>query len=263
MIKFNFFRREKEEPIYLDCYTASHFAYNFAKIDHAQKYFPDWWLKENKVTPNGVSTIKHCSAFIDSYTKGIVLPLWGEVEIIVNALGDETPYTWRSSNEDFDLHSNCHSKAQWSGFGNDNLYNIKFVSPWVFKTNDLVYFAWSQPTWSQPDTFNSLTGLPGVVQYKTQSFTAINYVVEQKEESQTINLPSLTPMAILHPMTEREVVIRTHLVDENKMRKLLRRGGGMLLNSTNDHALDRKTRLKTRKKKFWDKADKINKGPFK
>jgi len=261
---FNILKR-KEEPLYLDCYTDSHYAYNYAKIDYGSSYFPEWWKAEKGVSSGGTKSIKHCRAFMDFYSKGIVIPLWGEVEIVVNPLGYKGDiYRWRSSNRDFDLHSTNHAKFQWSGFGSDNLFNVKFKSPWLFKMKELVHFAWTQPTWSHPNTFNSLINLPGVVEYKTQQSTPINFVVEQKEEEQKFNLPPLTPIVVHHAMTERPIKIRNHLVSKKTFTHLNQRSGGMLLDVSHQNALNpREKGMYKRKQEFWEKADELNKCPFK
>jgi hypothetical protein len=261
-----FFKKKTEEPVFLDCYTYSHYAYNHAQIAPSHKYFPEWFKREAKFLDDGSATIKNCSAFTDFYTKGIVVPLWGEVEITVNPkseANEKDVYTWVSSNADFDLHSMNHPKRQWQGFGDDDTFNIKFVSPWAFKTTELINFTWTQPTWSQPDTFDNFTALPAVMQFKSQSFTNINYVVKQTAKQQTINLQPLTPMAILHPMTERKVEIRTHLVDREKFEKIMTRAGGMLLNASGNPAAGGGSKsLRSRKERFWSKADELNKCPF-
>ena len=256
-----FLRRRKEDPIFLDCYTYSRHAYNHAKVDYARRYIPEWWKAEKKFFAER-KTIKHCRGMLDYYSKGIVIPLWGELELTVHPLGhDEGVYSWVSSNEDFDVHT--HDKVQWTGFGSDNLCNVKFISPWAFKTREAVSFAWSQPTWSQPDTFNGLTALPGVVEYKTQTVTHINCVVEQREESQTFSLAPLTPMAILHPLTERKVELRHHLVSMDSYERIARRGGGMLLNTDEGDVMSPEgAGVPARKKAFWKKADELNTCPF-
>lgn len=260
---FNIFKR-KEEPIYLDCYTYSHYAYNHAKINYAKNYIPDWWKREPSMTKDGIATIRHCSAFSNFYAKGIIMPLWGEVEITVNPYKSDKPaFEWVSSNEDFDLHSNCHNKEQWSGFGDDSFWNVKFRSPWVFKTRDAVDFVWSSPTWSTPDTFNTLTVLPAIMQFKTQQGSEINFIIQQKAEEQKINLPALTPLAILHPMTERKVKIRHHLIAEDKYHQIIRKSGGMILGGTHEDAIKATPKRLSKNEKFWEKADKLNKCPFK
>ena len=261
---FNILKR-KEDPIYLDCYTHSHYAYNHAKINYAKNYIPDWWKKEPSKDKDGITTIKHCSAFSNFYAKGIVIPLWGEVEIIINPLNSDknvNVYDWTSSNEDFDLHSYCHSRQQWSGFGDDSFFNIKFHSPWVFKTRDAVDFVWSSPTWSNPDTFNTLTVLPAVIQFKTQQGAQINFIIQQKEKEQRVNLPALTPLAILHPMTERKVEIRHHLISLEKYQKIGRKSGGMILGGANEDAMTGTPKRLAKNEKFWKKADELNKCPF-
>tara|TARA_R110000803_G_C11885161_1_gene310261 strand:- start:3 stop:803 length:801 start_codon:yes stop_codon:yes gene_type:complete len=264
---FNIFKRKKEEPIYLDCYTYSHYAYNHAKIEHSRKYFPEWFKDTDSYFVDGeknkIATIKHCRAFMDYYSTGIVIPLWGEVEITVHPLGDERVFTWRSSNPDFDLHCGNHGTNQWGTFSSKKLQNIKFASPWLFKTVEPVNFTWSQPTWSQPETFNGFIGLPAVMQFKSQMFTAVNYVVELTAEEQAFNLQPLTPLAILHPMTERKVMIRTHLVTQEKWDRMTSRAGGMLLDAEHPHIGDKSNRTHAKKEKFWDKADELNKCPFK
>lgn len=267
-----FFNKKKEEPVFLDCYTYSHHAYNYAKIDYAHKYIPQWWKDEKNTTQNGpkMQTIKKCRAFIDYYFKGIVIPLWGEVDITVNKKPKKEDlhapaYTWVSSNLDFDLHSHCHSVEQWKGFSNGNngnRVNIKFKSPWVFKTKDLIYFTWNQPTWNQSDTLNGFTALPAVTQFKTQPATHINYIVEQNQKEQKFNLQPLTPIIMMHPMTERKVQIRHHLVDKEKFQLLSERGGGMILGSSDDEINKDPRKFYAQRKRFWDKSDELNKCPF-
>ena len=261
----SFLRKKKEEPLILDCYTHSHYAYNYAKIDYGRKYLPEWWKAEKGTSSDGIKTIKHCRAFMDFYSKGIVMPLWGEVEITVNPLGHKGDiYTWRASNKDFDLHSSNHAKFQWSGFGNENLFNIKFMSPWFLKMKELVYFSWSQPTWSNPSTFNGLINLPAVLEYKTQQATPINFILEQKKEEQKFKLPSLMPIVMQHPMTERPIELRHHLVSEDTFMHLQQRCGGMLLDSEHENVLNPKEKgFYKRKEEFWEKADKLSKYPFK
>ena len=266
---FNIFKRKtEEEPIYLDCYTYSHYAYNHAKIDYSRKYFPEWFKTLNKNALPSDATMKNCEAFTDYYSKGIVIPLWGELDVTVHALketdDENTPiFSWQSSNEDFDLHSTFHSQDQFAGFGTSNTHNLKMKSPWGFKTTEPIHFVWGQPTWSQPKTFHDVTGLPAVIQFKSQAYTNINYMFEQKTEEQKFNFQPLTPIAMMHPMTERRVEIRNHLVSLDKYQKIIRRGGGMLLNAENlaDESFSI-AKQHSRKRKFWEKADELNKCPF-
>ena len=266
---FNIFKRKTEgEPIFLDCYTYSHYAYNHAKINYGRKFFPEWFKTLNKNALSGNATIKNCEAFADYYSKGIVIPLWGELNVIVPPLketdDENTPtFKWQSSNEDFDLNSSFHLQDQFAGFGNRNTHNLKITSPWAFKTTELIHFVWSQPTWSQPKTFHDVTGLPAVIQFKSQSFTNMNYMFEKKTEEQNFNFQPLTPIAMIHPMTERRVEIRNHLVSLDKYRKIMRRGGGMIFNSENSENEMHKSEQHSRKRKFWAKADELNKCPFK
>ena len=259
-----FLRRKKEEPVVVDCYTFSSYAYNYAKIDHARKHIPEWFKNQKALTEAGTGTIKHCPAVADYYTKGIVIPLWGEVEITVNPKGSAAgDFTWAASNEDFDLNVGSHDKVQWGGFGSADLRNIKFMCPWHLKTREEVNFLWSQPTWSQPDTFRGLAGLPGVVGFKTNGGTHINYVVELQDVQQRFTLAPLTPMAILHPLTDRKIELRHHLISGDAYRRLSRRAGGMLLGAEDADTVKAARKTHARKAAFWKKADELNKCPFK
>lgn len=265
---FNIFKRKtEEEPIYLDCYTYSHYAYNHAKIDYGRKFFPEWFKVLNKNALSSDATMKNCEAFANYYSKGIVIPLWGELDVTIHALketDDENSriFSWQSSNGDFDFTSR-HGQDQFAGFGNGNTHNLKIEAPWGFKTTEPIHFVWSQPTWSQPKTFHDVAGLPAVIQFKSQAFTNINFMFEQNAEERKFNFQPLTPMAMLHPMTERRVEIRNHLVSPDAYERITRRGGGMLLNAQNLAGESFSiAEQHSRKRKFWDKADELNKCPF-
>ena len=69
----------KQEEIVLDCFTHLAYAYDYAKIDWAMKYAPDWWRELPSKVPDSnppLVTLKHCNAVIEYYKKGIVIPSW-------------------------------------------------------------------------------------------------------------------------------------------------------------------------------------------
>jgi hypothetical protein len=62
------------------------------------------------------------------------------------------------------------------------------------------------------DTHGVISVLPGLVNYKYTHATEINLFVKQTEQVQNCTILPLTPLAIMHPMTEKKIKIVHHLV---------------------------------------------------
>jgi hypothetical protein len=215
---FNFFF--KKEKIVLDCFTYLPYAFDFAKIDHAIKHVPEWW----KNTPRFVDgkykpTIKGCPGFVEFYKKGIVIPSWFELEIKVFEEHNKNFYSWESSNKDFNT-DQSHEHYQFEKFAGVNGQNLKMTSPWAFKTKSNISFAWTQPTWNLKELLSNFSLMPAVINYKYQYGTNINYLVLNTEVEKTFNIPALTPLVMLHPLTEKNVEIKNHLVTESEWKRL-------------------------------------------
>jgi len=246
--------KKNKEPLIMDCYTYSTYAYNHAKISEGKNYIPDWWKDTPKMCPTG-PTIKNCRAFSEYYGKGIVVPLWGELEVKVTSIEDNK-YEWRFSNKDFS--SEQHACEQFQGFSQNKRHNIKLTSVWAIKMREMIYFTYTQPTWSQRDFFEHFTLLPGILEFKNQTSLEMNYIVCPKKDEITFRVPSLTPMAILHPMTERKIEIRHHLISkEDFSESILNYGAGMVFRD------DPMPMFYKNRNKFWDKEEKINQKPLK
>ena len=255
-----FFPRSKNNPIILDCYTHSSYAYDHAKINHARHHIPDWW-KKTKHIHNSQPTIKVCSAIKEHYLKGVVVPLWGELEITLFpyvAADDSAPtYKWRSSNLDFDT-DGSHSRSQFAGFAGKNGVNLKITTPWAIKCKELIHFTYTQPVWSQPDMVDDLTLLPGVLEFKNQSAIELNYFFRQRDKERKVNIVPLTPVVIIHPMSERPIELRHHYIgDKNSwLDRFAKKGVGMFLDLADGSDINLQKYYKKRNK-FWEKRDKI------
>jgi len=206
----------KKTDVVLDCFTYSHNAYEYAKIDYGNKYFPEWWKETPKVLPEAV-TIKNCTAFMDFHTKGIVIPSWCELKIHIYEYKNDEGFSfkWNSSDGDFDTKSS-HSNIQWDNFSLDNGFNMKFTSPWRMKTKEEIYFSWTQPTWHLRECMQNFSIIPGVMNFKYQHSSNINYIVIQDNEAKDISIPVRTPLVMMHPMTEKNVIIKNHLIDRKE-----------------------------------------------
>lgn len=213
----NFFIKDKE--IVLDCFTSIPHVYDNAKISHAIHYIPEWWQKLPGFIDDQLASMKHCTAFKEFFKSGIVVPSWFAMNLKVNRLGEETWWEWEASNDSIRT-DNSHHACQFDGFAGEAGKNIKITSPWAFKTKDNINWVWSKPTWNVRDYLDSLELLPGVVNYKYQHATEINFFVQNKQTIQEIHIPPLTPLAMLHPMTEKKIIIKNHLVDEKEWNRI-------------------------------------------
>jgi hypothetical protein len=209
----------KRKDVVLDCFTKLPYVYDYAKIDYATKYIPEWWKNTPKTVEGKGSrgTIKNCVAFIEYYKRGIVMPSWFEMELTIHELGraDDHWYTYTRSTSDADIDSS-HTPWQFANFAGDDGKNIKFQSPWGFKTKDEIYFSVQQPTWNLRPLLHHVNILPAVVNYKYQHFTHVNMFITNREREQEFTIKPLTPLLMLHPLTERNVVVKTHLVDDKE-----------------------------------------------
>ena len=89
-----------------------------------------------------------------------------------------------------------------------------------FIDNKKIDIIWQQPSYNLIKHFHKLHILPGVVNYKYQSGTNINLMMAPNTR---IELEAGTPLAHLIPMTEKNVQVKCHLVDNNEYYNLSNR----------------------------------------
>jgi hypothetical protein len=245
----------KKKDIVLDCYTYVPWVYDHAKINYGNKYMPQWWKDTPSRTKNGDDTIRVCQGLIDYYKSGIVIPSWFEIDFHIKSKYNtkENAYTWEASNPAVNT-DGSHSSDQWGLYSEDNGNNLKFDSPWIFKTQELVQFTWTQPTWSMRDKVDQITVLPAVVDYKYQHWTNINWLVLNRDEPKDINIPSLTPMVIMHPMTDRNVIIKNHLISKEQWSRIGEGSEYMFLKGNKN--------IYQSKKRIIDNVEKIEGCPY-
>lgn len=251
---FHFFKKKK---IVLDCFTNVPAVYDNCKIDYGSRYYPDWW-KQTPKTLNDYNTIKNCRAFIDYYKTGIVIPSWFEADLHLFEKNDPENrwFTMKYSNDHVDL-SQSHDSVQFLDFAQDSGRNIKIKSPWAFRTNKDIGFAWTQPTWSMRNVFKHFSLLPGVINFKYQHHTHINFFIELSETPITVTIPPLTPLVMLHPLTDEKVEIKTHLVSDNEYNRIFSKEELILNRNLADES-----REFERKKALTKKIEEIKTCPF-
>ena len=206
-----FFKRPK---LVVDCFTASHNAYELFPIDHSIKFVPDWWKnapKEYEVRDLfPVSTIKRCPAIINQYKHGLILPLWSDLAILTKGGND-----WEIKFSNPHTNIEPHDANQWGMYANPNDYkHLKLMSPWAIKTKDEVFWQYSKPAWSFPIK-NNLFIAPGIIDFKTQHSSHVNILMPlEAQPAYVINAGQ--PIAQLMPLSDKEIDLRTHLISEEE-----------------------------------------------
>lgn len=218
----------KKSKLILECFTSHQPAYDFSQVDYAKKFIPEWWKKthkyENLVHPDGSEkywyprpSIKTCPGFIDLFKNGAIIPMWSEFAMEIGALGD-TEYRWQWANEDSS--SVVHPASQYNYHYDPKEYcHMKLHSPWIFRCNQDVDWLWSQPTWNM-DSLTDYTVLPGVINHKYIGTANINIFAFRKAEKRVLFIKAGQPIVHLAPMSNKELVIKSHVVDPSEMKRL-------------------------------------------
>jgi hypothetical protein len=98
--------------------------------------------------------------------------------------------------------------------------------------------------------FNLLL-LPAVVNYKYQHSTNINFLFERRDTEQKIKIMPLTPLVMLHPQTDKNIVIKHHLVSVEEIENL-NRG---ILQMFFHKSLEQKASVYNKKKNIIDQQE--------
>lgn len=253
---FSFFIKKSE--VIVDCFTHYQSALEYTPVDYGIMFYPEWWKKtENSYLNergNIRSTIKNCIGFIDYYKNSLVIPSWFEMELSVYEQGNEKWWTYEGSNQ-FVNTDDTHNRKSFEGFALENGNNIKFTSPWGLKTKENIQWVWSQPTWSLRAHLSSFTILPAVVDFKYQHSTNVNLFVINEDKFKKTTIAPNTPLVSLHPLTEKKIILKRHLVSYQEFLQIVDGPASMFLRRNHYDF----SRLYKRKKDFLIKQ---NKCPF-
>lgn len=225
-------RNKLAGPVYVDCYTSDIAVFKTARIKSAVNYYPDWWktLPPEFQMPvfEGVphftrkaSTMRYCAGFIDLFKKSFCLPLWSDIMIRVEAVGNPS-YVWKYA----DGRSTAveHSTEQRGKFlSGGEFQHLKLTSPWILVCEEDINFLYFDPFWTSNHEENGVMVPPGIVNFKYQSSTHLNMFVRKLPNApNTVELKFNTPVAFITPLTERKVVLRYHLVSGEDAKRLER-----------------------------------------
>jgi len=215
-----------KKEIVLNCYTHRADVYNYFPIQKAVKFVPDWFKKLpaprflgiNKAGEEEVYTnLKECVGFINYFSKGFVLPLWSDFAVNLGQKGS-LDYRWKFS--DLQSHAETHGSISTGGaFLEEDYQHLKLASPWVFRCNENVEFLALEPEWY----FEKLDGvhiLNGFMEFKINPNTNINLYLKRAPEEKRIFIESGTPLYHFVPLTERKIILKTHLVSQEEFNNI-------------------------------------------
>lgn len=202
----------KKTEVVVDAFISERYAhaYDYAPIDYAEKFIPDWWKKLPKseldfeLMNRKNESMKSCAGFIDHTNRGLIIPLWSDLML-------RTDYPDLYSFQFSDGVSNCESHAtkQRTGFQDERI-NVKLISPWLLKSEKGVSFTFLPTFWNNDVKMNFDMSI-GTTNFYYQNSTHMNLLVDQNSK---IYLPCGKPMLHILPLTERKVKLKRHLVTD-------------------------------------------------
>jgi hypothetical protein len=207
------FRKSK---LVLDCFTSKEYVFKNNKINYANQFYPEWWKNIPKevmlgITPTG--TLKKCQGLIDTYKIGAMLPLWSDLAINIQ----NKKFEWQFA----DFMTNCvqHNPKQWGAFADPNVYgNMKIESFWKCKTKTDTNFYYTSPFWNSPIN-RSYETLSGTLNFKYQHDANINIMLNTSKDGHFV-LKQGTPMIHLIPITDKQLIIKHHLIDDKEINNM-------------------------------------------
>ena len=222
---FNFVRPK----IVVDAFTDKDNINTVAPITSAAERLPSWWRDLPKQYPHensfvqGINhpTIRRCPAVTKVFTNGLVIPLWADIIIETGADGG---IRWQWSDyirvsDDDTANGIGHHPVEQYGPNFSDLIHLKLISPCVLKEKTGVDFYFTAPYWSNTDLMRSSIHIcPGIINYKYTSATHVNMFMPKRDCRTTMRCGD--PTVLLIPMTDKEVIVKTHVISQSEHRAM-------------------------------------------
>jgi hypothetical protein len=223
----------KKPKLVIDCFTNRPDVFSFSKIDHAHNFYPEWWKQTPKTfmrTFYKEATIKKCRGIIDTYRYGAMVPLWSDLALNVK----NKEYQWQFS--DFETNSQIHPSEQWNTYIDPNNYgHLKITSPWYITCKSDTKFYWTVPFWNHAIDIPYHI-IPGMLEFKYNHGININIMINLQKDF-THNIKLHTPMAHMIPVSDKELVIKHHLISNEEFKNL---GNKHIYTFTNNYEIHKK-----------------------
>lgn len=212
---------KKSRKAVLNLYTTRVDAYHYAQWQKASSVKPKWWKDIPNIEPSfdmpfGGQTMKHCTGFNDLYKNAFLIPLWSDVMLGYSKKGESG---WKYVFADEVSKLTCHpqfQRGEW--LPEDQYQHFKFNTPWMAECTDDINFLYTSAEYQNNNPFKFFT-LNGVVNYKEFLGTDVNVVLPRQDEDTEIVLPKNEILAMVVPLTDKQVEIRHHLITQDEMIK--------------------------------------------
>jgi hypothetical protein len=204
----------KKSKIIVDIFTSDFMIHKAFPIKKINEFYPQWLkntAKEYKVGIAPMPTIRTCEALLQNFKTGLIIPMWSD-------------FTFKSTEDKFEYKfanrtskAESHSSSQWDKFADPKIFNhLKLESPYLLKTKENIFWNFTYPFWNNGIQINYFL-TPGIINYKYQHNTHINMFFHSKSE---FSIEANSPLVHLIPLTERDIIIKNHLIDENELNKI-------------------------------------------
>jgi hypothetical protein len=207
---FTIFRRPSK--IYVDCFTDVEELPKFFPIQHASERMPPFW-KNIPTTINfeGVprGTMKTCPGVSSLYRTGFIIQAWHDMWLST----ENNQLTWQPEPT-----GESHNPLQWNNSSFQNHHHLKMVSPWRIKEKTGVKFLFTNTLWHNEDFKPKV--MNGIVDYKYQHTSSVNMFVPKNMFPKTQMITAGTELAQVIPLSDKDVVIKMHVVSSEELKKL-------------------------------------------
>lgn len=216
----------KPRKVYVDCFTNKERYYNLYAPQKAANFIPTWWknlphtfqdpLRFDPRYSRTAPTMKYCIGFRDLYALGFMLPMWSDVDLFVSQ--NDCVFSFADQQSTV-----THHIPKQYGNNFSNFHHLKFHPPWGIKEKSGIKFAFVEPTWSFINSCPTMRVVPGITEYNLYSQVNVNMFALKRDTEYKITIEAGEPLCHLIPLTEKKVILNTHLVSESEFRRVIDR----------------------------------------
>lgn len=213
----------KKSKIVVDCFTAFKSVHDVYPIKPAIHFYPEemsrmssYYEEESKELKSIFkrSTIRRCVGINDLYKSGFIIPLWTDVAINTKSgLAGGTTFALMNKPFSFEVHPPVQYPNMFEEY-----WHIKLESVWHLREKSGVSFTWNPAIWNLHKLNKNVLIPPGVLHFDVQGSTNLNMFLPKNAGEFSINAG--TPMVHLVPQSEKDLVIKTHLVSMEEIDKI-------------------------------------------
>lgn len=208
----------KKNKLNVDCFTNRADLHSLLPVSKSTKGFPEWWKNLPKTYHSDIeilprSTMKACNGFTEYFKNTFYIPFWSDALFHV---GPDFNTGLNYSFADGTTTISVHSSAERGTYLNESSYqHIKVQSPWFIECKDDVKFVFNQNTWEFDKPEQTIIP-PGIIDFKYQKATNYNMFFKYTGTPYDVFIKAGSPIVTYAALTEREVKIHNHLLDEKE-----------------------------------------------